>query len=138
MTETLALAESTGIDRATGAVITGWDHVVQSMEVIFTTPYFSRVMRPHVGSGGLRLFGELANVRTAQRFRFTIALALSLLEPRFSPTRILQSDLDRTGATIWTIEGIYRPRGHLGDPTPADRRSLSLIATAKGLSLTGA
>ena len=130
-------AESTGIDRRTGEVITGWAHVVQSFEVIFTTAYFSRVMRPYVGSLGLRLFGELANPRTAQRFRFAVALGLTLFEPRFTPTQIRQTDLDRTGATNWIIEGIYRPRGHLGDPTPADRRSLTLITTGDGLSITG-
>ena len=132
---TTVIAESTGIDRRTGAMLTGWSHVVQSFETIFTTPYFSRVMRPYVGSAGLRLFGELANPRTAQRFRFAVALGFALFEPRFTPTRIDQVDLDRTGATAWIIEGIYRPRWHLGDTTPAGTRTLNLIATSAGLSV---
>jgi len=117
--------------------LSGWPHVMQSIEVILTTAYFERVMRPYVGSLGIRLFGELANRRTAQRFRWTVATALLLFEPRFKPTRIDQIDLDRTGATTWIIEGIYRPRGHLGDLTSAGTRTLSLAAGETGLFVIG-
>lgn len=134
----MAEATSNGVDRRTGMPLSGRAHVMQSIEVILTTAYFERVMRPYVGSLGIRLFGELANRRTAQRFRWTVATALLLFEPRFKPTRIDQLDLDRSGATTWIIEGIYRPRGHLGDLTSAGPRTLSLIAGETGLSLVGA
>lgn len=133
----MAYAESVGIDRHTGKVLTGWAHVMQSIEVLLTTPYFERVMRPYVGSFGIRLFGELANRRTAQRFRWTVATALLLFEPRFHPTRIDQIDLDRTGETVWIIEGDYRPRGHLGDTTSAGSRTLTLAEASGGLVLAG-
>jgi phage baseplate assembly protein W len=133
----MAEATSNGIDRRTGMPLAGWPQVMQSIEVILTTAYFERMMRPYVGSLGLRLFGELANRRTAQRFRWTVATALLLFEPRFHPLRIDQLDLDRTGDTTWMIEGDYRPRGHLGDLTSAGRRTLSLVAGESGLSLTG-
>lgn len=133
----MAYAESIGIDRRTGKVLTGWAHVMQSIEVLLTTPYFERVMRPYVGSFGIRLFGELANRRTAQRFRWTVATALLLFEPRFHPTRIDQVDLDRTGETVWIIEGDYRPRGHLGDTTSAGSRTLTLAEASGGLVLAG-
>lgn len=133
----MAYTESAGIDRRTGKVLTGWAHVMQSIEVLLTTPYFERVMRPYVGSFGIRLFGELANRRTAQRFRWTVATALLLFEPRFHPTRIDQIDLDRTGETVWIIEGDYRPRGHLGDTTSAGSRTLTLAEASGGLVLAG-
>jgi phage baseplate assembly protein W len=133
----MASAESVGTDRRTGATLSGWEHVVQSFEDIFTTAYFTRVMRPHYGSMATRLFGELANPRTAQRFRFAVALGMSLFEPRFTPLTIGQVDLDRTGATAWIIDGIYRPYALLGDPTPAGRRSLMLAVTGDGVRVSG-
>lgn len=122
----MGIAESVGIDRRTGKVLIGWDHVVQSVEVIFTTPFYARVMRPYVGSFVPRTIGELANPRTAQRFRWATAMGLMLFEPRLYPVRIDQVGLDRTGATDWYIEGAYRPRAHKGDLTVAGIRTLTL------------
>ena len=34
-----------GMDRYTGKVLTGWDHVIQSMLVIFSTRFHERVLR---------------------------------------------------------------------------------------------
>lgn len=130
--------EAVGMDAETGRYLTGWDHTVQSIGKLFTTAYFERVMRPHVGSNARRLFGELANLRTAQRFRWACALAIYLHEPRFTPLHIDQVDLDRTGATGWIIDGWYRPRAHLGDMTIAGRRSLTLVQAGRGgIAVTG-
>lgn len=130
--------EATGMDARTGKRLVGWDHVVQSIEFLLATSYFEEVMRPHVGSNARRLFGELANIRTAQRFRWAVGLAILLFEPRFVPLRIDQVDLDRTGATTWVIEGNYRPRAHLGDLTVAGRRSLTLTwGGLNGPAVTG-
>jgi len=124
--------EAVGMDAETGRYLTGWEHVCQSIGKLLTTAYFERVMRPHVGSNARRLFGELANVRTAQRFRWAVALAIYLFEPRFTPLAINQVDLDRTGATAWIIDGWYRPRAHLGDMTIAGRKSLTLTWGGRG------
>ena len=115
-----------GMNRETGKPLDGWDHVAQSIFVLFTTSFFSRLMRAYVGAHVIRLLGRLGNEQTASQARWAIATALLLFEPRFTPTRIGLTALDRTGASGFRIDGIYRPRALLGDPTPAGARTLSL------------
>lgn len=131
--------EARGMDAETGGYVDGWDHVVQSLARLFATMFFERVMRPHVGSMARKLFGELANVNTAHRFRWAIATAISLFEPRVRPVWIAQVGLDRTGDTEWRIEVDYMPRGHLGDFTVAGRRTLTIsgINGRNGPAVTG-
>ena len=124
--------EPTGMDAATGRLITGWPWVVQSSTRILTTAYFEEVMRPHVGSNARQLFGELANLRTAQRFRWAVGVALLLFVPNLRPSAIMQLSVARTGATGWVAEGDYLPRAHLGDLTSAGRRSLDLVPPGRG------
>jgi phage baseplate assembly protein W len=112
--------------QATGGLLAGWDHVGQSVVNLFTTTFFSRIMRPYVGSNVIRILGQPANAQTVSRVRTAIAVALDLFEPRLTPYRIDLIDMDRTGTSAWIIQGIYRPRGHLGDPTPAGVRTLTI------------
>lgn len=128
----LAGNEPTGMDAVTGRLITGWPWVVQSATRVLTTAYFEEVMRPHVGSNARQLFGELANLRTAQRFRWAVGVALLVFVPNLRPSAIQQLILDRTGSTGWVVEGDYLPRAHRGDLTSAGRRSLDLVPTARG------
>lgn len=126
-----------GVDRETGLIIDGWDHVIQSIETILTTRYFERVMREYVGSPVPALLGELANPQTVLRFQWAVSLSIFLFEPRFTPTRITAVTLDRSGASDWVIEGIFRPRGHLGDITPAGTVELRLGQSSGQLIVTG-
>jgi phage baseplate assembly protein W len=122
-----------GMDRETGHILDGWGHVSQSVFVLFTTPFFTRVMRAYVGSNVIRLLGENINGQTVSRVREAIAVALWLFEPRLVPTRIDLTDFDRTGLSKWVIEGTYRPgarfdaiTGELtGDLRSAGTRSLT-------------
>ena len=41
---------SVGLDAATGGILTGWEHVVQSLLDIFDTRFGSRIMREWYGS----------------------------------------------------------------------------------------
>jgi len=132
----MANSERVGIDRRTGKVLIGWPHVVQSIEAIFTTAFFVRAMRPHVGSLHTRLFGELV-LDGAQRFRFATVLAIRMFEPCFEPDLVEMVDLDRTGDTGWLIEGTYLPRGHLGDRTAAGRRQLVLTGGLGSIRVAG-
>lgn len=118
----------TGVDRDTGMILTGWPHVVQSMGVILTTHFGSRVMRRWFGSLIPALLGQ--NIGAAAVLRVTTAIFAALeFEPRFALTRVrVLSNADelRTGRLRLELEGQYRPRGHLGDFTVEGSRRVIL------------
>jgi phage baseplate assembly protein W len=127
-----------GVDRTTGKMLTGWDHVVQSMLVIFMTRYHSRVLRRWVGSFVPHILGENAVERTIARFYWAIASAIDLWEPNFRISRIrVMNRADGSmlnSAEEWRLghlstqnEGVYRPRAHLGDFQPEKRRAAGMI-----------
>lgn len=115
-----------GMDQNTGGLIDGWESVGQSVLNLFTTAFFSRIMRPYVGSNVIRLLGANVNEQTVSRVRVAIAVALWLFEPRLRPYRVDLVDADRTGDSKWIIMGIYIPRALQGDFTPAGVRTLTI------------
>jgi uncharacterized protein len=123
-----------GMNQINGQVLDGWAHVGQSVLVLFTTSFFSRIMRAYVGSNVIRLLGQNVNAQTVSRMREAIAVALWLFEPRLVPVRIDLVSVDRTGASAWIIQGDYRPdarfdpfTGELtGDLTSAGVRTLTI------------
>lgn len=141
-----------GMNRSTGQLMQGWDHVQQSMTVIFQTPYHERVLRRWVGSFVPMILGESFLPRIITRFFWAIAAALDLWEPDYRFNRVyfmgdaLQSwssndptvgsansvgvdELVRSGQAIFRYDGTWIPRGHLGDFTPATQKSSTLIGT---------
>lgn len=114
-----------GINRDTGKLLDGWGHVAQSLQVLFSTHIGSRVMRRWFGSEVPKLLGENLTQRTIVRFCYAIVVAVELWEPRFRVIRVdIPPDTNtperlRLGRLAMTLRGEYRPRGHLGDPTPA-------------------
>lgn len=116
---------------------TGWTAVSKAIFVLLTTRYFERQLREYVGTPLVGLLGELGNPANVMKFRSAVALTILLFEPRFVPTRISLDSLDRTGASRWTIRGIYRPRAHLGDLTPAGETTLVFGADGTGQIVTG-
>jgi hypothetical protein len=134
-----------GMDRSTGRLLQGWDHVQQSMTIIFQTPYHERVLRRWVGSFVPMILGESILPRIITRFFWAIASALDLWEPgyRFNrvyfmgnvldayspPSMISAAALIRLGQAIFRYDGQWIPRGHLGDFTPSVQRSSTLIGT---------
>jgi hypothetical protein len=132
-----------GMDRRTGKLKQGWDHVQQSMEVIFATPFHERVLRRWVGSFVPVLLGETYVARIVTRFYWAIASSIDLWEPNYrikqiyymgdalqqwSPlTTASAADMIRLGQAIFRNEGIYRPRAHLGDFTQYMQKQSGLI-----------
>ncbi len=117
-----------GIDRHTGRPISGWPHVAQSIGVIFTTHFGTRVARRWFGSLIPALLGENLTPRTMLRFYTAIYASLEF-EPRFALTRIRilsAADELRAGSLRVEIEGLYRPRAHLGDFTVEGARRLTI------------
>jgi len=133
-----------GIDRHTGKMITGWDHVVQSMLLIFSTRYHERVLRRWCGSFVPHLIGENATVPTIARFYWAIATGIDLWEPgyrmqqvrvanRANGSNLTSAEELRTGHLTTGMDGVYRPRGHLGDGTAQVKRSIGLVSRGYNL-----
>src|ERR1035437_10054976 len=128
----------TGINRATGQVLTGWPHVVQSLQVIFTTQFGERVMRRWFGSAVLALLGRNMTNATILRFWSAICMTIDLWEPRFRVTKITPygSAMNlRIGKIGFAITGVYYPRGHLGDYSVSVSNTLFVGTDAGILSL---
>ncbi len=129
-----------GLNRETGKLLTGWPHVVQSLIVLFTSHFGSRVMRRIFGSDVPRLLGQNITPRTLLRYVGAIRIAVIFWEPRWRVTRVLMDpkintpENLRAGIFAMTIYGTYRPRGHLGDFTPAPgETSLTITSGDKGI-----
>lgn len=134
-----------GMDRRTGKLLQGWEHVEQSIEVIFATPFHERVLRRWVGSFVPHILGESTVPRIITRFFWAIASAIDIWEPNYRIKQVYYmgdalskewvpslstssaADLIRLGQAIFRQEGLYRPRAHLGDSTPYEQRNASLV-----------
>ena len=97
------------------------------------------------------ILGESAVERIIARFYWAIASAIDLWEPcyrikrvrfqgfaikdAYSPTLVETSgaELLRLGHVIFRNEGIYMPRGHLGDFTPESQRMIGLVGRGSNL-----
>jgi len=107
---------STGVNRHTGRLLTDWEHVLQSIEVILATRFGDRVMRRWFGSNIPVLLGRNMVTVTFVRFYAAVGVALTQ-EPRVELIRISPLSATREGHAGFLIELHYRPRGHLGDFT---------------------
>ena len=132
-----------GVDRVTGQVLIGWPHVRQSINAIFHTRFHTRILRGWVGSMVPHILGESGVPRIIQRFYGAIQTAIDLWEPRYrikrvffqgyaigdaySPAPPSGTEEFRIGHLFFRNEGVYMPRGHLGDPTPLSRQLGGLV-----------
>lgn len=123
----------TGIDRETGRLLSGWPHVVQSLQVIFTTRFGERVMRRWFGSFVPQILGRNMVPSTILKFWTAICVAIELWEPRYKVTGITpfgSAEQMRSGSIGFTLQGVYRPRALSGDLTP--ERGVFTIAIGIG------
>jgi hypothetical protein len=104
-----------GINRDTGKMLDGWDHVAQSIRVLLTTPKVARVMRRHFGSDLPRLVDKPLSPATIVDFYAATVDAISTFEPRFKVVRMKVGGATENGELTLDCEGVYFPRGHLGD-----------------------
>jgi uncharacterized protein len=120
----------TGFDWRSGAVIDGWAHVLQSLEILFSTRFGERVQREWVGSLVPVLLGENLTAETILRTKLAIWVAIEAFEPRYRITKIQSISVSRLGRYVLELEGAYRPRGHLGDFTVEGTRKVRLAPVA--------
>lgn len=127
-----------GMDRTTGRVLAGWPHVVQSIEVILSTPVGQRIMREWFGSPVPALLGENIAPRTFLRFVHAVVVAVELFEPRFKVRRAAiygTAEAVRMGAVSFALYGDYRPRALQGDFTVESARSVIIGSESAGVSV---
>lgn len=120
---------SVGLNAATGGVLQGWPHVVQSLQDIFTTRFGSRVMREWYGSFVPHLMGRTISPNEVTPFFAAVTSAIEQWEPRYRITRIQVVDITRDGQLHVFLEGEYRPRATLGDFTVEGARRIDAYAT---------
>ena len=126
------MAFSTGVNRETGQPLSDFDHVVQSVLVIFTTRLGDRVMRRDFGSAVPGLLGQNLVPATMLKMFTAMALAVELWEPRL---RIKKFDYPlpentghkmRQGQIGISMTCEYRPRALQGDLTVESVRTVTL------------
>ena len=144
-----------GMNRRTGKILIGWDHVVQSIQTIFQTRYHERVLRRWVGSFVPHILGESAVPPVITRFFWAIASCIELWEPNYRVSRVrvetrasarrpgegtspethmlTSAEELRTGRLTSSLEGVYRPRAHLDDPTPEARRQIGWLQRGQNM-----
>lgn len=121
----------TGVNAETGAMLTGWDHVVQSVGKALTTRFGTRVMRRHLGSLVPQMQDQNADPMTLFRLYASAAEALNDADngdPGFNLRSIELLEAQRTGRFVFLLEGDYYPLGHLGDFSAREQRQISYPA----------
>lgn len=104
-----------GINRISGkSMPSDWSHVVQSIGVILSTSRLERYMRREFGSDLPRLVDAPITPATIIDFYAATAGAINEYEPRYRVSRMRVEGADKGHLTM-RIEGVYFPRGHLGD-----------------------
>ena len=124
---------SVGLDAATGGILTGWEHVVQSLRDIFDTRFGSRIMREWYGSFVPNLLGRLITPEEVVPYFAAITSAIEQWEPRFRVTEIKVLKATREGALHFYLDGEYRPRAVYGDFTVEGARRVNGYVNAAGL-----
>jgi phage baseplate assembly protein W len=130
-----------GMDRTTGKILVGWPHVEQSIGTIFRTRFHERILRQWVGSFVPHLLGKNLVQHTFTQFFWAIASALDLWEPcyrlvrvfvknRSTGTPLTSAEEVRRGEVQFENQGMYMPRGHLGDFTPETERAVGWVPRA--------
>jgi phage baseplate assembly protein W len=93
------------MNRATGAPLSGDDHLAQSCEDIVTTPLGTRTMRRDYGCLLAELVDRPLNRATTLLASMAIALALARWEPRITVRQV-------TSRAIWPRPGRGRDHRH--------------------------
>ena len=124
---------SVGLNAETGGVLTGWAHVVQSLQDIFTTRFGTRVMREWYGSFVPNLLGRTITPNEVTPWFAAVTSAIEQWEPRYRVTRIEVLKVTRDGQLHFYLEGEYRPRAVFGDFTVEGARRIDAYANPDGL-----
>jgi uncharacterized protein len=123
-----------GVDAESLKVLSGWDHVRQSMTTILETQVGSRVMLRDFGSDVVDMIDKPQNLEWLVTLYQTAAEALSPRmvrgrqygEPGFE-LHLVQMAPSANGKITVELQGSYFEKGHLGDFTVSERRAFQTI-----------
>lgn len=124
---------SVGLNAATGGTITGWEHVVQSLQDIFHTRFGSRIMREWYGSFVPNILGRLITTDEVTPFFVAVTSAIEQWEPRYRITQIQVVRVTRDGQLHFFLIGEYRPRAVFGDFSVEGARRMDAYANNDGI-----
>lgn len=126
-----------GINAITGASLSGWAHVVQSLRDMFLTRFGTRYMREWYGSFVPDALGRLITRSEMLPVMAAMTSAIEQWEPRFAVESISVDGSDaREGALRVTILGTYRPRALLGDYTPEGKQKLVVTLGGEAIEVS--
>jgi len=94
-----------GMDRQTGAQLSGDAHLAQSIWDIVTTPLGARPMRRDYGSLLFELVDRPLNGATQLLCIMAVAMAIARWEPRIAVSRILLDGEFAAGTAVLTVIG---------------------------------
>ena len=126
-----------GMNRRTGKALSDWAHVVQSVEDILTTPKLTRVWRREYGGKGTYLQDKPGTPDTLITFTNVLGEAIDRWEPRYRLRRVWFEEAGNDGEFLLNVDGVYYPKGHLGDFETGVERGVEL-PLPKGYYVTGA
>lgn len=126
------MADSTGLNAATGAPLTDWAHVQQSIRRILTTRIGTRVMRRDFGSDIPDMVDRKMTPQNVLLVYSSAAVAIEKWEPRFRMLAGSVDELNAAGQVVMDIYGLYYPHGHLGDYSVAETASSKIIFERNG------
>ena len=118
------MAQRAGMDRRTGRLLTDWEHCAQSIQFILATRLGTVIMLLDFGSDVPSLIDRPGTAETIARCYAAAAGALRRWEPGF---RVREFELVRAGSDgVFDIElrGTFYPRGHVGDYSLSEPRSV--------------
>ncbi|MBT9383328.1 GPW/gp25 family protein [Pseudooceanicola sp. CBS1P-1] len=118
------------LDPQTGGTVTGWAHVVQSLQTLMRTRLNTRVFRREFGSGVPQLIDAPMNSANVLALYVAVAEAIDVWEPRFELTDVAL-EANAQGQFTMTLTGAYLPNAHLGDMSTVsdDTRTVKVQAT---------
>ena len=96
-----------GMNRNTGQALAGRDHLIQSLQVLLSTPIGSRVMLPEYGSELSDLLDSPITASVRLQMNKTIFNAVSRWEPRFKLRQVQSVSQDIDGVLTFTLIGTY-------------------------------
>jgi hypothetical protein len=120
----------TGVDEQTLQWLTGWEHCLQSIGVVLRTRLGTDAWARDFGAAVKELQDANAVNPVLIAFARDAATAIEDHEPGYRLTNVELTKAGRDGAFAFVLSGDYYPRGHLGDYSVKQDRSLAIAGTA--------